>query len=267
MEQERREEMDVRGMLTAVVAASASAPTELLHEQIRQNPAIRYIFIAESVEETEEILRTRGADLLFVDLDLPGGGGFWLAERLHPSTKPSLIFTSTDDSRAVDAFRYQPIDYILYGSDPDRVSKALLRASERALASRLERGDRSLTDMLQRARKGVQTVLRLMVKTAGRISFVKTDDIDWVEAERDYVRIHNAGRKHLLRQRISHLEQQLPRERFLRIHRSTIVNIDRIKELQPLSFGEYSVILYDGTRLTMSRSFRDRVFERLQSAA
>jgi two-component system LytT family response regulator len=109
--------------------------------------------------------------------------------------------------------------------------------------------------------------LRLMVKTAGRINFLRTEEIDYVEAERDYVRIHNGEKKHLLREKISRLEQQLPADRFLRIHRSTIVNVDRIKEMQPLSYGEYSVILHDGTRLTLSRSFRERVFSRLVTAA
>jgi len=107
----------------------------------------------------------------------------------------------------------------------------------------------------------------LMVKTAGRINFLRTEEIDYIEADRDYVRIHNGGRKHLLREKISKLEQQLPGDRFLRIHRSTIVNIDRIKEMQPLCYGEYSVILHDGTRLTLSRSFRERVFSRLVTAA
>jgi two-component system LytT family response regulator len=106
-----------------------------------------------------------------------------------------------------------------------------------------------------------------MVKSAGKICFLKAEEIDWVEAERDYVRIHNGARKHLLRSTISGMEQQLPAERFLRIHRSTIVNVDRIREMQPLSYGEYAVILHDGTRLTLSRSFRERVFDRLVSAA
>ena len=138
---------------------------------------------------------------------------------------------------------------------------------DQLVVKELEQGDRSVQELLLRAKSEMKTGLRVMVKSAGRITFVKAEDIDWVEADRDYVRIYNGGKKHLVRERISHLEQQLPRGRFLRIHRSTIVNVDRIKELQPLTFGEYSVILHDGTRLTMSRSFRDRVFQRLQSAA
>ena len=96
---------------------------------------------------------------------------------------------------------------------------------------------------------------------------MKAEEIDWIEADRDYVRLYNGSRKHLLRGTISGMERQLQGERFIRIHRSTIVNVDRIREMQPLSYGEYAVILYDGTRLTLSRSFRERVFEHMMTAA
>jgi len=105
-----------------------------------------------------------------------------------------------------------------------------------------------------------------MVKTAGRISFLKTDEIDWIEAQGDYVRLYAQGRKFLIREKIGEMEQQFSGDRFVRIHRSTIVNVERIKEMQPLFYGEYAVILNDGTRLTLSRSFREKVFSRLARA-
>ena len=108
---------------------------------------------------------------------------------------------------------------------------------------------------------------RLLVKSGGRISFLRSEDIDWIEAQGDYVRLHTNGKKHMVRDRISRLETVLPVQRFIRIHRSTIVNIDRIREMQPLSYGDYAVLLLDGTRLTLSRSFRQHVFRRLTSAA
>jgi len=220
-----------------------------------------------SVGETRSFLASHEVDIIIAEMDITGGGAFVLAGSLPPETRTPIIFTANDDARAIDAFRYQPLDFLVHPVKPEHLRDTLHRAWDQTFLRRLEDGDGSVRDMLQRARDGVQSALRVMVKTAGRISFVKAEDIDWVEAVRDYVRIHNAGKKHLLRKKISHLEQQLPAGRFLRIHRSTIVNIDRIKELQPLSFGEYSVILQDGTRLTMSRSFRERVFEKLQSAA
>jgi DNA-binding LytR/AlgR family response regulator len=104
---------------------------------------------------------------------------------------------------------------------------------------------------------------RLLVKSSGRILLIRADEVDWVEAQGDYVCLHVQGKKHLARQKISRLDRELPPHLFLRIHRSTIVNLDRVKELQPLFYGEYAVILQDGTRLTMSRSFRERAFQRL----
>jgi two-component system, LytTR family, response regulator len=259
--------MDQIRALRVVVAGNGSALHEDFVGVLRQQPGVDILGKTSSVGETRSFLASHEVDIIVAELDVPGGGAFVLAGSLPPEKGTSIIFTANDDARAVDAFRYQPLDFLVHPVKPEHLKETLNRAWDHSFLRRLEDGDRSVRDMLQRARHGVQSALRLMVKTAGRISFVRTEDIDWVEAERDYVRIHNAGKKHLLRQKISHLEQQLPPGRFLRIHRSTIVNIDRIKELQPLSFGEYSVILQDGTRLTMSRSFRERVFEKLQSAA
>ena len=103
----------------------------------------------------------------------------------------------------------------------------------------------------------------IMVRSGGRITFVRVDDVDWIEAQGDYICLHTQGKKHLIREKISDMETQLSPENFLRIHRSTMVNVTRIREMQPMFHGEYAVVLQDGTRLTMSRSFRDRVFERL----
>ncbi len=108
---------------------------------------------------------------------------------------------------------------------------------------------------------------RFLVKSGGRITFLRSNEIDWAEAQGDYVCLHVQGKKHLIRERISRLEQQLPSNAFVRIHRSSIVNIDRIKEMHPLFYGEYSVILLDGTRLTLSRSFKHKVFDRLTRSA
>ena len=113
----------------------------------------------------------------------------------------------------------------------------------------------------------VTSASRILVKSGGRISFLRSEDIDWIEAQGDYVRIHTNGKKHMMREKISRLERQLPDQKFIRIHRSTIVNIDRIREMQPLSYGDYAVILLDGTRLTLSRSYRQHVFQRITSAA
>jgi two-component system LytT family response regulator len=259
--------METGRILSVVVAWSGADTKDVLLRAVQQNRASRIVGTVNSTKDVESLLATHAPDVLIVDVDIPGGGAFSLLQRLTSDTKPAVIFTAADDRTALEAFRYQPLDFLLHPVDAERLHDALGRAMDQLMTKNLERNDRSVQELLLRAKTGMKTALRVMVKSAGRISFVKAEDIDWVEADRDYVRIYNAGKRHLLRERISHLEQQLPQGRFLRIHRSTIVNVDRIKELQPLSFGEYSVILHDGTRLTMSRSFRDRVFQRLQSAA
>lgn len=259
--------MESRRLLSVVVAVPGTAPHCEILSSLRQNPVASVVGEPANLHDAALFLGAHSVDLLIVDVDLPGGGAFALLGALGSDRRPAVIFAAGDDSQALEAFRYQPLDFLLYSASRERVDDALARASDALFLRMIGRGEGGIQDLFLRARQGVHPALRLMVKNAGRISFVKAEDIDWVEADRDYVRLHNAGKKHLLRQKISSLEQQLPQGRFLRIHRSTIVNIDRIKELQPLSFGEYSVILFDGTRLTMSRSFRDRVFERLQSAA
>ena len=104
---------------------------------------------------------------------------------------------------------------------------------------------------------------RIVVKSGGKLTFLRSNEIDWAEAQGDYVCLHVQGKKHLIRERISRLEQRLPEKLFVRIHRSSIVNIDRIREMQPLFYGEYSVLLIDGTRLTLSRSFKGRVLQKI----
>lgn len=204
------------------------------------------------------------ADLLILDTDLPGGGGLAFLGTLTTGYPHAVIFTSASRDLAVAAFQFHPVDYLLYPVDGERLTAGIRRVQEMS-DIRYKQVPAAVRVPLTPG-PGPRTK-RLMVKSGGRISFLKADEIDWIEADRDYVRLYNGPRKHLLRGTISGMERQLQGERFIRIHRSTIVNVDRIREMQPLSYGEYAVILQDGTRLTLSRSFRERVFEQMMTAA
>jgi two-component system LytT family response regulator len=225
-------------------------------------------------------------DVLFLDVDLPPSGAFSFLTTWPGAGFPQVIFLAQSDEHAITAFEFHPLDFLLMPVPLDRLDDAVTRLAESVrqkmngtagnvvldwvksrTGAAVPAPRAAMAAMPAMAARPAIPVLRLMVKTAGRINFLRTEEIDYVEADRDYVRIHKGGKKHLLREKISRLEQQLPADRFLRIHRSTIVNIDRIKEMQPLSYGEYSVILHDGTRLTLSRSYRERVFSRLVTAA
>jgi two-component system LytT family response regulator len=151
--------------------------------------------------------------------------------------------------------------------DQVHLAETLQRARTVLLEQNSHRTPRNVLEILSRKKDGYNGHRRIMVKAGGRIVFVPQEEIDWIDAERDYICLHNGPKKYLIRERISEMEKQLPPERFLRIHRSTIVNVERIRELHPLSYGEYAVVLNDGTRLTLSRSYRGKVFDRLTTAA
>jgi two-component system LytT family response regulator len=215
--------------------------------------------------ETVEAVKGLQPDLLFLDVQMPGMDGFELLREIGPDHLPLVVFVTAYEQHAVEAFRVHALDYLLKPFDRERLLEALARARQQLDQTLREDVQAKLATFLEMPRPA-QRLERILVKSAGRISFLKVEEVDWIEAQGDYVRLHVTGKKHLIRERISELEQQLSSDRFIRIHRSTIVNIDRIKEMQPLFYGEYAVVLHDGTRLTLSRSYRDKVFQRLTAS-
>jgi two-component system LytT family response regulator len=183
-------------------------------------------------------------------------------EALKDEPLPPVIFITAYDHYAVRAFEVHALDYLLKPFDRERFQAAMERAKRQIRRESSNGIDERIIALLEQLREPARYSERLVVKTGGRVFFLNTDEIDWIEAEGNYVNIHTGKKSYLLRETISSLEAQLDPKEFVRIHRSAIVNINRIKELQPWSHGEYHIILHDGTRLTLSRSYR----EKLQSA-
>ncbi len=215
-----------------------------------------------------KVLREMKPELLFLDIKMPEMDGFAFLRELSMSFTPIVIFVTAFDQHAVQAFQVHALDYLLKPFDRERFQDALRRAKEQVRQGRNGSINQKLLELLNGSNHTSSSPPRerIMVKSAGRISFLRTEEIDWIEAQGDYVRLWAQGRKFLIREKIGDMEQQFSGDRFIRIHRSTIVNVERIKEMQPLFYGEYAVILNDGTRLTLSRSFRERVFSRLARA-
>ena len=208
------------------------------------------------------IIRALEPDLVFLDVQMPELDGFDVLEQLTNHPLPIIIFVTAYDQYALKAFEVSALDYLLKPFDDARFHKALAQARrqiEQQDASDL--GRKLLTLMGTReARPDVVSpryLTRLMIKTAGRVIFIRTEEIDWIEAYDNYLRLHVGDKAHLLRQTMNELEAALNPERFARIHRSTIVNLDRVNELHPHFNGEYLVILKDGTELKLSRSRRE----------
>lgn len=210
-----------------------------------------------------QTVREERPDLLFLDVQMPEMDGFEVLRSLDESTLPLVIFVTAFEEHAIHAFEVHALDYLLKPFDTQRFREAVARAKDEIRSRGKEATISRILGMLGTLRPAHQGTDRIMLKSGGRITFLRVEEIEWVEAQGDYVCLHTTGKKHLLREKISALEEQLSPDRFLRIHRSTIVNVNRIKEMQPLYHGDYAVLLHDGTRLTLSRSFRDRVFQGL----
>lgn len=215
----------------------------------------------ENPEEGLAYLDSNPVELLFLDVQMPGLDGFGLLEALSPDRTPLVIFVTAYDEYALRAFEVHAFDYLLKPFDQARFEKTIDRA--RKQLSSEERSSEKLLHLLNEFRQRNQEPARFAIKTPGRLFFVRQEDIDWMEAADNYVNLHVGHDTHLIRETMNALEQRLDSHRFLRIHRSTIVNADRIKELRPWFHGEYVVLLKDGTELTLSRTYREKILSLL----
>jgi two-component system, LytTR family, response regulator len=220
---------------------------------------------AEDVEVIAECANGRQAirvieesppDLLFLDIQMPELDGFDVLQAIGISHAPVVIFVTAHDQFALRAFEAHALDYLLKPYDDERFEAALQRARERIRQQQVGDLHHRLQALLDEVRRDRGYLQRLVVPKGHRSAFVRTEEIDWIEAERNYIRLHVGGRTYLLRQNLSRIESALDPAKFCRIHRSTIVNIDRIQAIESLFRGEYLVVLHDGTKLTSGRSYR-----------
>jgi two-component system, LytTR family, response regulator len=217
--------------------------------------------------EALEVIPSSRPDLVFLDVQMPELDGFGMLARLEMDRLPAIIFVTAFDQFAVKAFEVHALDYLLKPFDADRLHTALQRARQSIQRQQAGEKDPRLGELLTDLRTAPRPADRIAVKSGGRMILFKTGDIDWVESADNYVNLHVGKESHLLRETMNALEARLAADRFLRISRSTIVNLDRIRELQPMFHGEYAVILHDGTRLTLSRGYREKLNQLLGKEA
>lgn len=210
-------------------------------------------------EEALSAVRQLHPDVLFLDVQMPGLNGFEVLQRLDGPNAPGVIFTTAHDTFAVKAFEVHAVDYLLKPFDRARLKVALERAKARTSTERSDDIQSKLAAMLEDMKSGAREPERIPVKTNGKVTFVRIPDIDWVGSADNYVELHVGQHSHLLRETMTSIMAKLPGETFVRISRTVIVNLTRVKELQPLFHGEYSVVLNTGAKLTLSRSYRDQL--------
>jgi two-component system, LytTR family, response regulator len=204
-------------------------------------------------------------DILFLDVQMPELDGFEVVRAVVDDVEhspPLIIFTSAFDEYALRAFEVHAFDYLLKPFDRRRFRESLQRARTWLTRQRSESPDDRIAALFEHLASARRTPDRVAVRNNGRVVFVKMDEIDWIEASDNYVCLHCGKETHVLRETMGQLESRLDQARFLRVHRSAIVNLDRIKELQPWFRGDYRVILRDGTELTLTKSHRESLESR-----
>jgi two-component system, LytTR family, response regulator len=221
------------------------------------DPEVDLVAECASAEEALLALRRAAVDVLFLDVQLARRSGFDLLEALGADRPPAVIFVTAHDHHAVRAFEVQAVDYLLKPYDDQRFAQALGRAKDRVRQRKAQSLAEQLAGTLAPASAAAAPML--MLKDGARAVFLREDEIDWIEAQDYYVEVHAGSAAHLHRETLQALEARLDRERFVRIHRSAIVRIDRIRQLRSLPSGDAAVILRDGTELRVSRSRREAI--------
>jgi two-component system, LytTR family, response regulator len=247
--------------IRALIADDEPLAREWVRSAVAEDPELEVIGEAGDGFEAAESIRRLKPDLVFLDVQMPGLDGFGVIEALSPEEIPAVVFVTAFDQYAVRAFEAQAVDYLMKPFSRERVEEAVRRVRELVKGKSLEDFRESVAKIVEKIRRDRPYPEWVLLKAEGKNVFVKVRDIDWIESSRNNVRIHVGPTLYLLHETTSAIASRLDPKRFLRIHRSAIVNIERIRELHPWFNGDYAVILRDGTQLTLSASYRDRLRE------
>lgn len=232
-----------------------------IQSYLKKEKGIESITEAENGIETVRIIRKKNPDIVFLDIQMPGMNGFEVIEAVGVENMPAVVFVTAYDEYAIDAFEVQAVDYLLKPFDQERFRKSLNRALEQIQSGSKESS--ILKRLLSEIHKEKKYLRRIMVKKGSRFFFVNTDKVIYISAYEKYINLHTNEGIHLIRDTMNRMESRLDPENFARIHRSSIVNMNFIKEMQPWSHGDCIVILKEGTKLTLSRRYRDNLLGKI----
>lgn len=248
--------------IKALIADDERLGRDLIKHMLKTNPDV--VIIEECNNGTDALskIQTLSPDLVFLDIKMPGINGVEIVNRLEESQRPIVVFTTAHDDYAISAFDQNAVDYLLKPFDQERFDRTLDRVRQQLK----HKGDSELANKIQHLLASspspetkTEPIDRITIKESNRVFFLSPNEIDYFEASGNYVAIHVGDKTHLVYDSLSNMESKLDAKRFVRAHRSTIINIQAIKELRTHFNGEYVVILKNGTRLKISRSYREKV--------
>jgi two-component system, LytTR family, response regulator len=247
--------------LCVLVADDEAPARQRITDLLRRDSQVAAIIEASDGLSTVEIIQNRRPDLVFLDVQMPEVNGLEVIAEVGPERMPLTVFVTAYDEHAICAFEANALDYLLKPFSDERFEVTMARVSIRMDERSVREFGRRILRMVSAAPAGVLD--RLVVKSGGSTRFVRVADIDWIEAAGVYANLHIGGKEMLYRAALNDLAERLDPVRFVRVHRSAIVNIESIKHLEPISHGEFEVILKDGSRSKISRTYRRQLEKRL----
>jgi len=261
--------------IRALVVDDETLAREALLVMLNDDPDIEVIAECRNGREAVTVIREQSPDVVFLDIQMPEMDGFQVVEEVGAMRMPVTVFVTAYDKHALRAFEAHALDYLLKPFDHDRFNTSLQRAKTFVRQQKLGEISESLFAMLRDLKIKIpgesptdadnrkperatqkEPIDRVVIKSGGRIYFLKIEEIDWVEGAGDNLSLHSGSQTHLIRETMGNFHAKLNQQKFLRIHRSTIVNIERIKDIRPLFKGEYVITLTSGIRLKASRGYR-----------
>jgi two-component system, LytTR family, response regulator len=251
--------------LRIVIIDDEALARRALRRVIERHSDVEIVGECSDGSEAVRVLQETHPDLIFLDIEMPRLNGFEVVERMKPNKIPHIVFVTAHEQYALDAFKVHAIDFLVKPIREEKISEVLQRVTHLTEQSRIREIDSRLDSILQilgtqnSNLPHRQTMERIPIKNKGRIYFVETSSIDWIQADGNYITLHTGSTKHLVRMKMVSMEEKLDSKLFIRIHRSVIVNIHSIKELRPYFSGAYTILLHDETKIYSSRGHRKQV--------
>jgi two-component system LytT family response regulator len=246
-------------MIRALIIDDEPLPRERIRTLLGEHRDVEVIGECRDGQVAVDTILAARPDLVFLDIQMPELDGFEVIKAISHEYLPAIIFVTAFDQYAIRAFDVNAIDYLLKPINAARFETAVQRAIERLAQSNPREPDPQLLNFIEQLRAGPKFTTRFVVRSGARVSFVRTSEVDWIDVADNYVRLHIAGREHLVRETLKSVESQLDPDLFIRVHRSVIINLDRVETVEHTFHGEYLVTMKDGAKLTTSRSYSERL--------
>ena len=252
--------------LRVMVVDDEPLARQLMVSMLASDPSLEVVAEAGNIRQAKQLIETLRPELIFLDIEMPGGSGFDLVKMLQADTMPLVIFATAFDQYALAAFDLHAVDYLLKPFDPSRVAESVARARTRLLSDTLREGGAwqskgqllaALEQFQSQTAAGAVNAGKLAITDGGATTLLAFDSIDWVDAAGDYMCVHSGGKTYVMRSTLKHLEEKLAGTAIVRIHRSTLVNLNKVTEIAILAKGERQLTLENGAKLKVSRNYRD----------